>query len=693
MAQTRLWAAAFLLGVLPSTPVVADQALSQMSAAEALRVQAVRQVYAPGDFARFAPRTALDMAQQVPGFPINEGGDERGFGQADTNILVNGRRVSGKSNGPVEALARIPVADVVRLEILDGASLDISGLSGQVLNVVTSAGGRISGRYIYAPQHRTDGIPFRWGNAELSLSGGSASSEWTFIVRNDQEHFGSAGPEFVTDGEGASLDVRDEADSRLFDFPGLAGSLTRELDDQRVLNLSGEVNWSIRREEEVSVRNPVNGVANTRDLEEREDEMNFEIGIDYQFPALGGRLKLIGLHRFEHSPTRSQVEFDFADGRPAVGSIFARDADETESVLRAEYNFAQLRGDWQIALEGARNSLDIDAELAVRDDAGEFMPVNLPGASSRVEEDRVELTLSYGAALTDRLYLQTSIGAEYSQISQEGEFGQTRDFVRPKGFTSLNWRASDDLILSLRLERRVGQLDFFDFSSSVNIDQDNANVTNTNLVPPQSWLAELQVQMTLDRIGSLTLTGFYEDLTDIVDLIPIEGGGQAPGNLDSAERYGGRANLTLQFDPIGWQGGRLDAEINYVDSEVADPLLGTTRRISDQEYLEYEVTLRHDVPNTDWAVGVELFYDESSPLVRLDEVSVFRPSEPFTRLFIEKKDLYGLTLRGRVANLNNRTNDFFRTSFSDRAAGEVEFREERFRGFGTLFELQVEGSF
>ena len=101
-----------------------------------------RSTFTPEDFARFAPRNALDMARQVPGFAIRTGDGARGLGQADTNVILNGRRISGKSNGPVEALQRIAVDDVVRLELVDGASLDIGGLSGQVLNVITRSSGR-----------------------------------------------------------------------------------------------------------------------------------------------------------------------------------------------------------------------------------------------------------------------------------------------------------------------------------------------------------------------------------------------------------------------------------------------------------------------------------------------------------------------------------------------------------------------
>ena len=65
------------------------------------------QVYEPAYFARFAPNTAADMVGNVPGFSITGGGDDqRGFGQASQNVLINGRRVSGKANDAATALGR-----------------------------------------------------------------------------------------------------------------------------------------------------------------------------------------------------------------------------------------------------------------------------------------------------------------------------------------------------------------------------------------------------------------------------------------------------------------------------------------------------------------------------------------------------------------------------------------------------------
>ena len=104
------------------------------------------QVYTPADFTRFAPTNALDMLNQVPGFAVRNDDDQgRGLGQASTNVLINGERPSSKSQSVTDQLSRITTANVERIEIVDGATLELPGLSGQVANVITK-GGSISGR-------------------------------------------------------------------------------------------------------------------------------------------------------------------------------------------------------------------------------------------------------------------------------------------------------------------------------------------------------------------------------------------------------------------------------------------------------------------------------------------------------------------------------------------------------------------
>src|SRR5688572_2910946 len=106
----------------------------------------------------FAPRTALDMVRQTPGFTLDEGAARRGLSGAVGNVLVDGRRPSAKEQTLEEILRRIPAAQVLGIEILRGAQTagDASG-QAVLLNVMrtpfTGQGVGALG-FEYAQQHR-----------------------------------------------------------------------------------------------------------------------------------------------------------------------------------------------------------------------------------------------------------------------------------------------------------------------------------------------------------------------------------------------------------------------------------------------------------------------------------------------------------------------------------------------------------
>ena len=653
-----------------------------------------RRVFTPADFERFAPRSALDMAQQIPGFSIRAGGSDRGLGQADTNVLINGQRISGKANGPVEALRRIPAEEVVRLEIVDGASLDIGGLTGQVLNVITRSTGGITGQFRYSAEWRSFGVPFRWGDGQVSLAGGDENTEWTLSFENDAGRRGNEGIERVFDASNLLIDTRDEKSNFNSDRPELSGSFAHTASNGNIVNLTGLVGANISRNREISLRSGLIAPADrTRIFRSEEDEFNYEVGADYSFGLGPGTLKVIAYHRYEDSPTVSAVVTTFDDGAPAQGSRFTRDADEAETIARTEYSFGGLGGDLLLAAEGVKNYLEIESALEERDANGDLQPVAFEGSSARVDEDRGEASVTYSRAIADNLQMQLSLGGEYSKISQTGAQGQTRTFYRPKGFAAFDWKANRTLNVSGRVERVVGQLNFFDFIASTNLDQDRVNVTNADLVPPQSWLFEVEATQSLGPLGSLNLRAFYEEISDIVDQIPIDGGGEAPGNVDSATRKGLEGELTLLFDPIGVKGLRIDAGIELAESELLDPLLGTQREISGFDYFEFDIEARKDFIGTPWAMGAVFRTEEDRPNVRLGEISLRTERPGFARVFVEHKDVFGMTARFRVGNLINQRDNLDRTIFIDRLNNVVELREERRRKFGVIYSFDLEGSF
>ncbi len=652
--------------------------------------------YTPADFARFAPRSALDMLNRVPGFAIDEGDtSRRGLGQATGNVLINGERFLGRSTDIFTELGRISAANVVRIEIVDGATLNVSGLTGQVANVVT-ASGRLSGNFAWRPQVRARRTPARLLDGEVSISGAIGGTQYTLSLSNESRRNGNAGPEIVFTPDGAIIDRRTEALFVNVERPRIGGSLRRAFNDGSVLNLSGGFELYHSDVGEDGIRIGPGQPDRERIIREIEREHNYELGGDYEFALGGGRLKLIGSHRFEHSPFTQTLIQRYADGRPVLGERFSQVADEAETIARAEYRWRGGGADWQISAEGALNRLDIENGLAVLNPGGDFVAVPFPNAEGKVEEQRAETILTYGRPLSSSLTLQASIGGEYSRLSQSGASGQTRSFVRPKGFLNLAWRPQDDLDVSARLERRVGQLNFFDFVASTNVSGGTVNAGNADLVPPQSWDAQVQVTHGLGPWGNATARLYGRLISDVVDIVPIGQTGQAPGNLDGVARvYGLQWTSTFNFDPLGWRGARLDMNLQFQRTSLADSLTGRRRPINENMTREVQVNFRHDVPGTAWAWGASANQYRQSQGFRLDQSFRSLDTPGTVGLFVEHKDVMGLTVRAAVDNIFDSRETFRRTFFDGRrnlTNSNVLFTEYRDRDFGPIFTLSISGT-
>ncbi|HVQ07184.1 MAG TPA: TonB-dependent receptor plug domain-containing protein [Allosphingosinicella sp.] len=648
--------------------------------------------YTPADFARFAPRNALDMLSQVPGFSIESSDTERrGLGQATGNVLINGERFSGKSTDIFTELRQISAANVTRIEIVDAATLNISGLTGQVANIVTTNRG-LSGNYVWRPQIRARRTPARLLNGEVSISGALGGTTYSLSFRNDSFRNGNAGLETVYRPDGTILDLRDEVLSVNGEQPRLSGTLRRNFGDGSILNLKGAFGLNHFNADEISPRsNPTR----LRDFHEQEREYNYELGGDYEFGLGGGRLKLIGLRRFEHSPYSQNLIETFADGRPTFGQRFTQVADETETIARAEYRWRGGGADWQVSVEGALNRLDIVNALFELNPLGTFVDIPFPNSAATVQERRAEAMLTYGRPLTSNLTLQASLGGEYSQLSQEGAGGLTRTFYRPKGFLNLAWTPRPGFDISARIERVVGQLNFFDFVASANVSGGTANAGNANLVPPQSWNGQIQATRNLGRWGTVTARLYGRLITDIVDVIPIAGG-QSPGNIDgTATVYGLQWTSTFNMDPIGIPGAKLDMNLQFQQTRLTDPLTGVRRPINENMTRQVEINFRHDIPRTQWAYGAGFQQYRQSAGFRLDQRFRFLDTPGSLGVYLEHKNVLGLTVRGSVDNLLGTNESFGRTFFDgnrNATNSNILFTEDRDRFYGPIFTLTISGT-
>jgi len=650
-------------------------------------------VFTIEDFQQFAPRTALDMVTQIPGFSISESDNEqRGFGQAQENVLINGQRISSKSTSASDALARIPAENVEKIEIVEGANLDIPGLSGQVANVTAKANG-ITGTWTYRQRYRENLPPaYRWG--DITVNGQNGSLAWSLGLDAEPARGTASGRENIFDGAGTLTQFREEEARFIGEGTGINGSLKWTPQNGHIANFNAEYNvW--KPDELVTSKffSPDGTPIAVTEFTFEEDEWNSEVSGDYEFGLGPGRLKLIGLQRNEHSPTAVQFLFADVNGETTSNERFQRETDESESILRGEYSWSGANNsDWQVSLEGAFNTLENEAQLFTGSTLETPTNMSVIDAGTMVEEKRAEGFITHSRQLNPKLRLQVSLGAEQSEISSDGENGQTRSFTRPKGSASLAWDARDNLKINLSLERQVGQLDFFDFVDNVDVDQGDNQTGNVDIVPDQRWRLALEAERDFGSWGAVTAEILYDEIEDLIDQVPI-GLGEGPGNIDSASRIALEIEGTLKLDNIGWTGAQLEYETFLQDTFLDDPLTGVTRDFNDTTIHFYELNFRHDIPNTNWAWGINYEKFLSSPTFRRDVRISFVQPQGFAWGFIEHKDIFGMTGSVFLGNLLDADEKLTRVVYDPDRNGEVSRVEDRNRNFGNILTLRLKGSF
>lgn len=649
--------------------------------------------FSAADFEQYAPRTALDMVEQIPGFSIQQSNNEqRGFGQADENVLINGKRISSKSTSARDALSRIPAQNVEKIELVDGASLDIPGLSGQVANITAKANG-ISGTWTHRQRYRESLKPgLIW--FEVSANGQAGELGWTLSVNAEPGRGAASGRENILDGSGTLTEFRQESGRFLGEGGGVNGNLNWTPSNGHIANLNAEYEiWHPDELETSSVFAPDGTPLRETIFQFESEQWESELSGDYEFGLGPGRLKLIGLQRNEHSPNRAQFFGGDLDGQNVTNEVFQRTVDESESILRGEYSWSGKGGsDWQVSLEGALNTLDSEAAFFQSNSLDFVTPVALPNPTVRVEEQRAEAFITHGRALGKDVRLQVSLGGEQSEIMSDGANGQTRTFTRPKGSASLAWEVSDKLTLNGSVKREVGQLDFFDFVSNVDLNAGNNQIGNTDIVPDQRWKFALEAERDFGAWGAITAEIFYDDIEDLIDQVPI-GAGEGPGNLDSASRYGLELEGTLKFDKLGWKGAQLEYEAFLQDTFLDDPVTGETRDFSFSTSTWYNLQLRYDVPNTNWAFGLNYENFQEEPLYRRNARIDFRQTNGFSWGFVEHKNIFGMTGTVYLANLLDTDERLRRLTYDPDRNGQIVRVEDRNRNFGNILTLRLKGSF
>ncbi|MEO8546991.1 MAG: TonB-dependent receptor, partial [Sphingomicrobium sp.] len=404
-------------------------------------------------FAPFAPRSALDIAQHVPGFQLDLGStqtnlgsvDVRGFAGTAGNVVINGARPSSKAETLTTVLARIPAQRVVRVEIGPGDLFgsDYAGKS-QVLNVILSAEGGIDAnitaadRRLYSGYVNTDisgSALIRRGASSINLSAGTG--------RNRQVEEGTDALTDVATGE--VVERRRKFNSYFNHDPYLSAGWALERGSDNAFRLNARwqpSSFDLFQNNRVS---PADGPMHDDNLFQRYRDPVIELGGDVTRPLAGGAIKLVGL-----ATRRKRNDFDsyllrdglLSDNATVVGGFEQTvKARRNETIGRLSWTRSNLAGfSFEAGVEGAFNTLDDHVDLLKIDEDGDRIPFDLPIANATVKEKRGEVYVNLGKNLSPALRIDGGVNYEFSQLTVRGDATADRSLKFLKPNLTLDWK-------------------------------------------------------------------------------------------------------------------------------------------------------------------------------------------------------------------------------------------------------------
>ncbi|HEX4634721.1 MAG TPA: TonB-dependent receptor [Rhizomicrobium sp.] len=556
-------------------------------------------VYPASFFADARPATAYDMVSRLPGFLFDNGLSARGFAGTAGNVLVNGARPTAKTDDLQTILTRIPAENVQRIDVIHGGAPGID-MQGQtvVADVIT----------------RADASDQTILSASLTYTG---AGQWSPSA--GVEYHGQAGALRYEAALSRLSQIWDDSPGggyRVITTPGQAPVYDRAV-RTGMLRLGysahggliaplwgGEWNnnFTLQTTDYPSgVRYDGNGGSR---FDSNARVKSAEFGSHWQ--GLLGRVNLetLVLQRLGHE--------DDSNTSAAVGSsaIFLSGNDTGESIARvtARYSFSPELS-LEAGGEGAYNFLDAHSSFV-----SNGSPVTVPNANLLVDETRAEAFASATWKVTPVLTLEGGARFEFSTISAVGDSRLNRSFFYPKPRLLISWSPDDKSQFRLRVEKKLGQLNFTDFAASSNLAGFGISAGTLNLRPEQRWQFEGAIERHFWERGGLVLSVLHEDVTDLQDYVPVGGGLDAAGNVPHATQEKLSLSGTVPLDFLGLKNGLFKPNVYWATGSLIDPVTGQQRRISKLRNISsyYEITQDLDSLKSTWSLSWGTGFSQTS---------------------------------------------------------------------------------
>lgn len=669
-----------------------------------------RTTYGPEFFAEFGAVSAEDILRRIPGIQhLLKGGssltpqaneeDRRGFGSTGDQILIDGQRLSGKSNDISTALQNIQARQVVRVEVIHGAAAGLDVRSeGLIVNIVLRqvAG---SGAWEVDAAHRTKGGIGYGGR--VSYAGTLANWKYTaaiqatpfYQLRDRSEVFATpAGVPFESQTE---VNITENTDLKftLNTSTVTAGGIAA--------NLNGTISDVKRPETLPTERFALNGNTPTfigfeaRTQDRSED--TWEVGGDIEVP--------FGANRARGLFVATDVDFAFDTtfesmpaGQPPTRLFEQMETRaESERIVRGSYEWIGDLG-FELGSEVAINTLE-KAVAQRSNQGGVLRPVNLFNAQSKIRETRLEPFAGVNWQATPAVFVDAALEYERSKLKQTGRDVNNRrtlSYVKPR--LDVRYDATPVTQFRFAAGRTVSQLDFANFVASFE-DDDNAtgvvNAGNPDIVPEKIWSYSVTAEQRLSGDGGLVSARFYfDDYTDHIEFIPVANGtASAPGNIGAATNYGVEIKASVRLDRWGISGGVIESNGILRRTRTTDPFSGEKRRIIDLTDNNWSVRFRQDFEWRRLSYGVTL--EDESFRDAFERTYAHRFSRRFDfQAFVELQPIAGITakLEG-IRLLHTGAVRDRRTFVGNRGNGVLLRTEHRIAKFSRDIRLSLRGVF
>ena len=663
--------------------------------------------YEAAFFAKYAPRTALDIVQRIPGFTLDLGAnnnnngngpaDIRGFAGVAGNVVINGQRPSTKSE-PLDAyLSRIPASRVKRVEVGPG---DLYGADytskSQVANLilVEGGGGGLTGNVTVTGERHYTGIVTPTASGSVSLNRGPS----TFNIAGDTAYVDltEEGADVVTDpATGQLVEVRRKINNTRNYSPFISAgwSLDKGATDSAHLNFRYHFDrFNLHQNNHVT---PADGSPHDDKLAENYPTKISELSGDVTRPFAGGALEFVGLASRQSRNTLDESDVGNLGHTEVVGGFQQLSKSQRNETLgRLTWTKANVLGfQFETGAEVAWNTLQDNLDLFVFDENGDKTRIDLPIDNARVTELRGEFWVNGSRQLSKTLRMDLGLNYEMSHLKVSGDATADRKLQFPKPSVTLDWQPGGGWHTQLILRRTVAQLDFFDFISAADLASNQINGGNANLQPQRDWEGRFSVEHPLFGQGKVRLELGYNLISLLQDRILTPEGFDAPGNIGTGRQTYADVTFDAPLDRL-WKGLRVKLHGNIQQTRVRDPISGEFRDFSGFfPRWTWDADVRRDVGK--FAYGFTINDNARTTLFRTDQLDTrYNKGLPYTYAFIEYRPTATQSLRVYFDDISNTGGARTLLIFDpNRTAGEPIQRDHRFRNSHVRIGLTFKQSF